>query len=275
MNINNDKLWQRLSQYQFDRIDARLPFSVRLTRENNWSHDFAVKVIEEYKKFVYLCVTVGHPVTPSEEVDQVWHLHLIYSDEYWNHFCRDVIQYAMHHHPTRGGENEGIKFYDWYSCTLASYAKCFNAQAPTDVWPAPVQRFANAAAFRRVNTQEYVLLKRATLKNILAVITAALVMAIAGTAAARVENDATDSGMRYLFLLLMFAILIYFAYSSYRKKRRRKRKDDGCSGAGGAGCGGCSTGSSRSTHNESSVDSGSDAGSGCGGGGCGGGCGGG
>ncbi|MEK6230809.1 MAG: hypothetical protein N2A42_03075 [Luteolibacter sp.] len=33
----------------------------------------------EYKRFVALAMLAGHPVTPSEEVDQAWHLHLVYT----------------------------------------------------------------------------------------------------------------------------------------------------------------------------------------------------
>ena len=32
--------------------------------------------IEEYRKFVFLALVAGHQITPSDQVDQVWHLHL-------------------------------------------------------------------------------------------------------------------------------------------------------------------------------------------------------
>jgi hypothetical protein len=32
-----------------------------------------------------------HIVTPSEQVDQVWHLHLTYTRSYWDEFCPNVL----------------------------------------------------------------------------------------------------------------------------------------------------------------------------------------
>ena len=42
-----------------------------------------------------------HPVTPSIEVDQVWHLHLIYTRQYWNDFAKHM-PFEPHHGPTKG-----------------------------------------------------------------------------------------------------------------------------------------------------------------------------
>ena len=51
------ELWTRLEAFALDDIDAHAPFSARLAREQGWSRSFARRVIEEYKKFLYLgCV---------------------------------------------------------------------------------------------------------------------------------------------------------------------------------------------------------------------------
>ncbi len=44
-------------------------------------------MFDEYRRFAFLAATAGHPVTPSDAVDQAWHLHLTYSRDYWDRFC--------------------------------------------------------------------------------------------------------------------------------------------------------------------------------------------
>ena len=70
------ELWERIAGFSLDSAEARLPFSVRLGKENDWSPGFTNRAVEEYKRFAFLAVVAGHPVSPSDAVDQVWHLHL-------------------------------------------------------------------------------------------------------------------------------------------------------------------------------------------------------
>src|SRR5688572_22064054 len=106
MNDQQTALMDRLQAYELDDIGARLSFSKRLARDNAWSETYALHVIEEYKRFAFLAVAAGHPVTPSDQVDQVWHMHLIYSRAYWEDFCPNVLQTPLHHGPTKGGQQE-------------------------------------------------------------------------------------------------------------------------------------------------------------------------
>jgi hypothetical protein len=159
MNTQTNDIWNRLSQYQIDIHDAGLSFSARLARDNGWSHKFAKRVINEYKKFVFLAKVAGHPVTPSDQVDQAWHLHLIYSGEYWNQFCKHILEYDLHHYPTQGGAAERSKFRDWYAKTLNSYEQVFGHSPPADIWPDLDTRFREVAGFRRFNVSDYLLTK--------------------------------------------------------------------------------------------------------------------
>ena len=96
------------------------------------AHWFALDVIEEYKKFLYLMAVSDHPVTPSIEVDQVWHLHLIYTCQYWNDFAKHM-PFEPHHGPTKGGSQESEKFTEWYSKTLESYKNVFGMNPPVNI----------------------------------------------------------------------------------------------------------------------------------------------
>ncbi|MCI1189132.1 TIGR04222 domain-containing membrane protein [Hymenobacter sp. DH14] len=153
-------LWARLEAFDLDATGAALPFSQRLARDNGWSPAFARRVVREYKRFVYLAATCDHPVTPSDEVDQAWHLHLVYTRSYWDELCGQVLGFALHHGPTRGGAAEGRKFGDWYARTLQSYQDAFDTLPPADVWPPATQRFGDAPYFRRVNLRRHWLLPR-------------------------------------------------------------------------------------------------------------------
>jgi hypothetical protein len=152
MNDQQTALMNRLQAYELDDIGARLSFSKRLARDNAWSETYAQRVIEEYKRFAFLAAAAGHPVTPSDQVDQVWHMHLIYSRAYWEDFCPNVLQTPLHHGPTKGGQQERSKFNEWYGKTLESYQRFFGTPAPADIWPAPQIRFNHDIHFARINT---------------------------------------------------------------------------------------------------------------------------
>lgn len=143
-----------------DNPESSLPFTSRLAREQGWTHAFAARVAVEYKRFLYLAMVAGHPVTPSEEVDQAWHLHLVFTKSYWQDLCRDVLGRDLHHEPTAGGAREGEKFADWYSRTLRSYQKTFGEVPPAEIWPDPARRFTNAGDGRWIDSSRFWLVPR-------------------------------------------------------------------------------------------------------------------
>jgi hypothetical protein len=148
----SDGLWDRIQAFSFDAGPAAFPFWSRLASENGWSLSFAARAISEYRRFLYLAVVAGHPVSPSDHVDQVWHLHLLYTESYWDRLCRDTLGRPLHHHPTTGGAAERAKFDDWYGRTLESYQRVFRDEAPADIWPGPEAR-AGDDRYQRVNAK--------------------------------------------------------------------------------------------------------------------------
>ena len=156
--MNDRELTERIMAFEFDEPSVQLPFTSRLAREQRWSHAHSNKVIHEYKRFVVLAMLAGHPVTPSEAVDQVWHLHLVYTRSYWHELCRDILATELHHGPTQGGSEEGTKFVDWYEKTIASYERLFGQSPPVDIWPSPRERFRDAGAGRWVDSSCYLVI---------------------------------------------------------------------------------------------------------------------
>lgn len=163
IDSNPSGLLERIEAFELDDPKAQLPFTSRLAREQGWSHAFAGRVSVEYKRFIALAVLAGHPVSPSEAVDQVWHLHLVYTKSYWKDLCRDVLDREIHHSPTTGGHEEGEKFADWYSRTLESYHRVFGEEPPADIWTAPEEHLKHAGAERWIDTSTFWLIPRPVL----------------------------------------------------------------------------------------------------------------
>jgi hypothetical protein len=248
----SNPIWSALKDFSVGSQNAQLTFVKRLAGENRWSQSHAQRVFEEYKKFVFLAVSADHAVTPSDEVDQAWHLHLVYTQSYWTELCEEVLKRPLHHGPTKGGIQEGEKFYEQYSKTIESYERIFGHKPPADIWPSPVKRFKQAEKFARVNTGDYWLIEKPG--PVFSRATAFSASALAGLlfAACSAKSDAGNI-FTILFVVGMFLVVFIIAY--------RNQKGDG-------GCGtGCGTGGWSG--NDGSGDGGGCGSSGCGGSGCG------
>lgn len=155
-------LWQHIQQHEFDP-DQALSFTRRLARDHGWSVPFAQGAVGEYARFCFLAMVAG-PVTPSEEVDEVWHQHLTYSRDYWDVWCPRLGQ-KLHHDPSRGGPSEQARFRQQYAATLAAYEAYFGPP-PEAYWPATHRRFGPKPRFCLVDREAWIMLPRlATLRR--------------------------------------------------------------------------------------------------------------
>ncbi|MFN4095992.1 MAG: glycine-rich domain-containing protein [Sphingomonas sp.] len=153
-------VWQRIARYEIGPPEAALSFSARLARENGWSAATADRVIEEYRRFAFLAVTGDAPATPSDAVDQAWHLHLSYTRDYWERFCPEILGRPLHHGPTAGGGEEHRRYYRQYADTLARYEAAFGAPPPSDIWPSAARRLIDDPRARRVHPREAFIVPR-------------------------------------------------------------------------------------------------------------------
>ena len=159
MNDQQLNLWNKIKNFELDEVDVSLSFTDRLARENGWKIEYAIRAILEYKKFIFLLTITNHPLTPSDQVDQVWHLHLLYTESYWEDFCENTIQRKIHHGPTKGGNNEKTKFTNWYEKTKELYFEIFKTEIPIDIWPTSEIRFSEIE-FERVNLNRNWVIKK-------------------------------------------------------------------------------------------------------------------
>jgi hypothetical protein len=163
MTTSEKELWLRIEDFEIDDLESTFSFSDRLARENDWSLEYSLRAILEYKKFIFLVCISSHSLTPSDEIDQVWHLHLLYTQSYWIDLCENILNRQIHHDPTRGQEEQG-KFKNQYQFTLDFYSDKFDKKPPKDIWPKSSKRF-ESIRFSRVNRHKYWLLPKINIFN--------------------------------------------------------------------------------------------------------------
>lgn len=259
VNLRTD-LESRILRFQVDSGQPEFGFLDRLAQENGWTRQHAQQVYDEYLKFLYLCSISTDTLTPSDAVDQAWHLHLTYSASYWTDLCGNVLGRALHHGPTRGGRLEDRRYHDAYDRTLRLYQSVWGESPPETIWPAAADRFRDAAAFRRINTATHIVVSRQRMSSALLLV--AVLAAIGYPAYAQARDDSI--GVVTVFLTIVVAVL-GLVLVSFLLQRRNKAANNhhqrrrSAQGSFTSGCAGAS--------GKNSSDGGGDGGSGCGGGG--------
>lgn len=118
-------LWELIEKYP-------LPFGPEyLNYKLKWDFDYGALALREYKKFAFLALLSNTEVTPSEPIDEVWHLHILHTVDYAV-FARKCGRF-LHHSP--GMPSGRPQFNRQYIHTHALYEKVFAAAPPASIWP--------------------------------------------------------------------------------------------------------------------------------------------
>lgn len=252
----SDPRWPAIRDFDFDRTGpasrsasasppAR-PFVLRLAKENGWTPEFARRVCDEYLRFVYLALAAGHPVSPSPEVDEAWHLHLMYTRSYWDHLCGSVLGKPLHHEPSRGGQVETVKFDDWYARTLQSYEAAFGSSPPADIWPR--ERHGHRPEHPRIDLAEHWVIRKRHVSRAFALASMSLgAVGLLGLASCGVLGTGGSTGLIVVLGVVvtgfLLAVLISLVYSATKPAgSTRKARDTTRAGATNSNCGsGCGT----------------------------------
>ncbi|MEM9398949.1 MAG: hypothetical protein AAF984_01965, partial [Verrucomicrobiota bacterium] len=248
-----NKLWNKLKDFKVDQGNESLTFIDRLARENNWSINYTRRVFNEYLKFIYLAATGSTPATPSDQVDQAWHLHLCYSNSYWNDLCKNILGKNIQHGPTKGGNSENKKFELQYLDTLNRYEKFFGEKPSEDIWPQLEKRFDCSNRYIRVNLRDSFIIPKKVVYLISSLALSTLILAGCKDV---INNTIKDNPVLIvigIILTFFFVPILISKFFKPRTKRKDKADSSGCSSYGGGGC----------------ASGGDSCGSGCGGG-CGG-----
>lgn len=131
--VRNAKLWARLEAFRFDSANDTSSLSDQLVAAESWSATYAARVVEEYRRFLYLSQVLPGQAAPSEPIDRAWRLHADFGDAYWNGLCgRTLGQVLKPEAPECEG---GIRRHPHqYAETVAAYTAEFGAPPPGDIW---------------------------------------------------------------------------------------------------------------------------------------------
>ena len=246
-----DPLWSKLREFRIDTPETTYHFATRLANENGWTPGFTARVLEEYRRFLFLAVRAGHPVSPSDAVDQAWHLHLLYTESYWGELCPQVLGQPFHHGPSKGGAAEDAKFTDWYEHTLDSYAQYFGQHAPADIWPPTANRFQGKKHYQRICLNDTWVIRKPRFPRRNAAFAAVGLVAIPFILAQ--EESDFPTGFVIFVVIAVIALLALFKKAG-QAGRRGDHTGSGCgTNFGGTSCG--SDTSSNPGHNPSSGQS--------------------
>lgn len=268
MSKDHAALIEKIMDFEIGPVNAPLSFAQRLARENNWSEAFAQRAITEYKRFICLIATSDVSHTPSDEVDQVWHLHMTYTQSYWEDLCYGILKRPIHHGPTRGGSQERAKYHSQYERTLSAYRSLFEQDPPQDIWPSARVRFSNPSAFKRINTDKHWVIPKPRMRHFALPALFAGALTTAACTSQNAENPGMGGALIFLSILVgavIVAAMVVAARAPANKSKTSPKKNNDSSIAATSG-----SASSKKSDNKGDVDSGD---SGCGSG-CGAGCGG-
>jgi len=227
----DSQLLEKITAFDIGNPNDALTFEQRLQRENGWSAAYTQRAIKEYKRFLYLAATAKVSVTPSDTIDQVWHMHLTYTRSYWQQFCRDVLQKDLHHMPTTGGTAEKETFFQQYQLTLQRYQTLFNEQPPTDIWPDAARYGQSDKRHVRVNQARHWVIRKPPALLIPAIVSTLFLAACSAS-----EGDSE------LLFYIKIAVVVYVIYKVMQWLGDHNGKggggSSGCSAGCGGGCGG-------------------------------------
>ena len=149
-------LFETLTTLQLDTSSGRPAFIDRLCLTTGWTRPHARRIIAEYRNFLYLCAVFPEPMAPSGDVDQVWQLHLTYTQSYWEELCMKILRRPLHHTPVVNGREARARHHVWYERTHRRYLQEFGEAPPADVWCAPQNLFGpGRIECERVNLRRY------------------------------------------------------------------------------------------------------------------------
>lgn len=93
-NLKWQDVKEKINTYDFSMIHQRL------TLIEKWKQTDAWNAIDQYRRFLYLQAKYSnqHALPPSKEIDEVWHAHILHTEDY-TAFCQEIFGQYFHHRP--------------------------------------------------------------------------------------------------------------------------------------------------------------------------------
>jgi hypothetical protein len=155
MRVNELPQLNRVLTHQVGN-DGGKAFLRKLATLHGWEDEFALGAYQEYLRFCYLVVTHAdqQQLSPSYIVDQVWHLHLTYSQDYWKVFCPSILQFELHHQPANGSQQDAFAMREQYAQTIKRYRTEFG-EIPHEYWPSMLKQLQGVRHTRLVDQSRF------------------------------------------------------------------------------------------------------------------------
>lgn len=89
----NPELWGKVEQLNLNLVRDRLLL------KHKWSEKRADAAIGGYRQYLYLTQMYGKPISPTGDIDEVWHEHILHTNKY-SLDCNFLFGKFLHHFPT-------------------------------------------------------------------------------------------------------------------------------------------------------------------------------
>lgn len=128
-SLSDPDMWSRIEEYEFPEVDD-MAFAEYVAEKTGYNSDDAEAMVYEIRRFVYLCVTCPGETRPSALVDEIWHIHLTLTKDYWERFCPEILCRKLHHNPGGPAPYQSPQF----EATLEQYKQEFGDPPPERYW---------------------------------------------------------------------------------------------------------------------------------------------
>ena len=134
MDYRLDPLWLKLNLMNAQGMQAFAPLMKMMEQQMGGNSEMAQRVIEEYRKFLFLAMRAGHQVIPPGVINDVWMMHLQNAQNYWENLGQMIAEKPV----AKGLDAKGFaNAADAWTATLQSYEQIFGTKPPMDIWGKP------------------------------------------------------------------------------------------------------------------------------------------
>lgn len=106
----------------------------KVMQEEGWDAETAAKAERRYRRF--LCMMHLVPtldIVPTEDIDKVWHQHILFTRTY-SEDCQRIFGRYIHHDPASGEAGEKAILHDGLEKTQALYFELFGEDYIEGTW---------------------------------------------------------------------------------------------------------------------------------------------
>lgn len=130
-----EKLPSNMTLQSFIKFKSEIDLtkvSLLTAREQGWDSNYTSRVTEEYIRFLYIVIHKKVVGVPSDDVDKIWHNHILDTEKYTAD-CKKLMNGYIHHSPSytlKDRENLVIPATQFHK----AYNATFGIIAPSDIW---------------------------------------------------------------------------------------------------------------------------------------------